>query len=1103
VSVRALLLAGAVAIAHAVEAQPPRDTPRLLRNPSLGADRIAFLFADEIWSVPRAGGSATQLTRGGTARGGPVFSPDGRWIAYAASTGASTDLFVLPADGGEPRRITWHPASENVVAWSPDGQEVVFSSSRTSGLRGWLGLFRARADGAGVPEPVPLPTGSALSFSPDGRRVAYVPISSYRGWKGYRGGRAPYIWLADLKTLDVVRVPHTTASDWSPMWVGGRVYFLSDRAGPATLFEYDVASGTVRPSVENGGFDFVSASSGAGGIVVDAFDSIKLFDPATRVLRTVPVTIDSSFGALAARDLRLPGRRAVRQALSPTGRAFAAEARGEVFVVPVDSGAPARNLTRSTGVAERWPFWSPDGARVGYVSDSSGEYRLVIRAVDDTGTSRSVALGEGRGVFGGFRWSPSGRHVAYADERHAMWVLDVATGRSVRVGSDPRSASGLAPGDWSPDGRWLAFTRTLPNRMRAAFLYSVETGATVQVTDGRTDVSDPTFDRGGHYLYFLASADRPMSSTGSMAAFHHPVTTNAYAALLSSRALPPDSARAADTDATTRVDTRVDTAGLRQRVVRLPAPTRSYGAITAGAPGVVFLLDGNALGAGPPVPGAARRSVWRVGWARHAAEEVLRDVDHFELSGDGSTALARRGETTSLVPAGELRPVAGAPSAPNALPGRAFALPPLPLAADPRADWAQIFRETWRLARDLFYADDYNGLDLAAAEARYAPFLAGLGSRGDLSYLVREMLTNLSVSHLGTGDPPADGDDAAPAPRGGPGAGAQRLPGAAGLLGADYELRDGRYRITRIYRGDPWLDATGPLAAPGVDVRDGDFLIAVNGTELRAEGNVDRALDGTAGRRVELRVASDPTGAGARTVTVTPTADEFPLRHAAWIEANRRRVDSLSGGRLAYVYVINTGNEGYEGFNRQYLAQVDRSGLIVDERNNGGGQLADYMIDRLRRVPLAQMWPRYGDSHPFPTDLIAGPSAMIVNELAGSGGDILPYLYRKARLGPIVGKRTWGGTVGSGAVPQLIDGGTVNVPHFPISDPDGSWEGLEGSGVTPDVVVEMDPKSVAAGRDPQLEAAVRLVLARLKASPPKAPKRPPARGRPSPAGRAS
>ena len=1059
------------------------DAPRLMRNPSLSISQVAFLFADEIWTAPRAGGVARAVTDGARALGGPFFSPDGNWIAYSAASGGNSDffsgpasdIFIVSAMGGEPRRLTWHPDGESLVSWSPDGRDVIFASNRASGLRGAPKLFRTAADGTGAPTAFPLPTGTDMSFSPDTKRVAYTPVGT-RGWKGYRGGRASYIWLVDLATLDLVEVPHTKASDWDPMWIGGKVFFLSDRDGPVTLYAFDIASGKVRRAIDNKGFDFMSASAGPDGIVIDAFDSIKIFDPASERISSVAIHIDDKFEALARRTVDLPGERAVKTALSPTGDRNAIEARGEIFIAPTDGG-PARNVTNSVAVADRSPFWSPDGTQLAYVNDASGEYQLVIRPADGSGTPRVLPLGVGHGVFSNFRWAPDGRQIAYQDETTAIWILDVAKGKSVKVVKDPYGV-GMESPSWSPDGRWLAYTYKGPNRMGLVFLYSTEAGTSAQVTDGRTDAFSPTFDQSGQYLYFLAGADRPMAEMSAMSATGRPSRAGLYAVLLSRGTLPP--ATQSEAAATAPA---VNLEDLLSRIVGLSVPERNYRELVAGAPGVVYLAEAHGESSS-----SSGQTVWRMTWPDKKLDTFLTDVQGFELIASGATAVVRRDSKTDLIPVEEIRP--GADGAPPVVPaGQRVGVPVLTVTADPKAEWEQIYKEAWRFQRDLFYAGHFNGLDLAKAEARYAPFVAGLASRTDLTYLIREMMTNLSVSHLGVRDPPRD-DPAF----GTPGAPAIELE-AAGLLGADYVIENDRYRITRIYRGDVWMDnGVGPLAQPGVSVNESDYLIAVNGRELHAVDNLDQAFEGLAGNAVEIQVSNEATAANARTFEVTPVTNDFSLRHVAWIEDKRRMTDHLSGGKVAYVYVINTTNEGYTGFNRQYLAQVGKAGVVIDERNNGGGPIADYIVNQMLRTRLVQVWPRFGDmALTFPSDHINGPAAMLINESAGSGGDILPYMFQKAKAGPLVGKRTWGGSIGAGPTPSFLDGGTMNVPHFPISDPDGTWGGLEGSGAVPDIEVKIDPKSAKVGRDLQLEAAVTYVLDQLEGHPRPAPLPPPAR----------
>lgn len=1015
----------------------------LLRNPSLSAETVAFLHRDDIWGVPRTGGVATRLTSSGKVRGGPLFSPDGRYLAFSAEADGSTDIFVMPSIGGEPRRLTFHPDTETLVGWSPDGRQVVFASSRASSLRNAPQLFSARADGFGTPTLLPLPTAATGSISPDGRRLAYTPFTS-RGWKGYRGGRAPYIWIADLETLDVVQVPHTEASDWNPIWFKGKVYFLSDRDGPVGLYSFDSSAGVVKREIARAGeFDFQSAQAGPGGIVIDALGSLLLFEPSTGRSHTISVSLPRA--RLEPRRVELPGRRATALTLSPDGRTYAVEARGEIFVVPNERNATARNVTESPAVADRAPVWSPDGLSIAYLSDASGEYRLVIRSVERRGKARTFSFGDGRGIFSQMSWSPDGRSFAYADERAVLWTMQIDSGQSTRVAQDPFGVY-IEPGSWSSDGRTLAYVTRTSSMLGVIQLYDLQSARSFPLTDGRIDTFSPAFDRRAKKIYFLASADRPMASTQSMASNGVPYSAGLYVADLSDPARPA--------------------------IQRMSIPAREYRAIEV-AEDAIYLLEGSA---GKPL------TVWRV--AADKTQSFLSDVQAFEVTMNGRAAIVRRGAEAEIVTLSGLQSATSQPESRSPV-STALIVPALPLTVDVQAEWQQIYREGWRFQRDLFYADHYNGVDITATEARYKPFVKGLSSRRELTYLMREAFSELRVSHMAVSDPPNDD----------PGMGQNAVAQATsprGFLCADYVPANERYQFARIYTGDMWLaGSAGPLGVPGVSVNRGDYLIAVEDKQLQATDNIDRAFEGMVGKPTRVTVASDASGAPARTYTVIPVANEFPCRHATWIADNRRKVDELSGGKLAYVYIINTTEEAYSAFNAQYLAQTDKSGIVLDERNNGGGPVADFVIGRLKRAPLVQVWPPNGEmSQPFPTDLIDGPAAMIVNEVAGSGGDILPYMFRKVNLGPIVGKRTWGGTIGVGLSPLLIDGGAVGVPHYPISDPIGTWGDLEGYGITPDVVVEQDPKAVAAGRDPQLEAAVQVAMKRLEAQP-VAPRKPP------------
>jgi tricorn protease len=1086
------------------------EKPLLLQSPALSKTQIVFAYGGSLWSVGRDGGDARRLVVGdpGTA-GGPVFSPDGTQVAFTGNFDTNPDVYVVPAAGGEPRRLTTHPGNDVALGWSPDGRRILFRSTRASYARHEM-LFTVPAEG-GFPTEVPLPMGVQGSYSADESQLAYVPRWNRRDTaaiKNYRGGLASPIWIAQLADSSVTPIPREGSNDFNPMWIGDKIYFLSDRSGATTLFSYDPKSRAVTPVLKNDGFDLRSAAAGPGAIVYEQFGSLHLFDLASGREHAVPVRVAADLPQTQPHFEKVAVKQVLNAGISPTGARAVFEARGEVITVPAEKG-DIRNLTRTPGVADRDPVWSPDGKLIAYFSDESGEYALHLRDQTGLGTVRKIDLGPSPSFFYDLTWSPDSKKIACSDKRLNLWYVDLEQGKPVKVDTD-RLDSPLHEFDpvWSPDSRWLAYTKQLANNLRTVFVYSFETAQATQFTDGMSDALYPAWDANGKSLYFTASTDIGLTAGWlDMSSEAHPVTRSAYVAVLTKDQPSPlapesdeekdeaakdkDGKKSADdakpalsetksadaekpaADAAAKSDTKpagddakkkdqappkvaIDFDGLGQRILALPVPAKNYLGLTAGKEGIVYLLEG------PPVEGggegATKATLQRFELKTRKTEKLLDGVEEFHLAAKGEKMLWKADQKWFI---------GGADKAPKAGEG-ALKLDALEIWVEPRAEWQQMFHEVWRIERDFFYDPHYHGLDLALAERVYAPFVGGIASRAELNVLLVEMLGQFSIQHMYVNG----------------GARPEMKEIKVGLLGADYETAGGRYRFARIYDGENWNpSAKAPLTQPGVNVKAGEFLLAVNGRDLRASDEVFSFFLGTAGKQVALRVGPKADGSGARDVTVVPVASESSLRNLAWIEGNRRKVDQLSGGKVAYVYLPNTAGAGYTSFNRYYFAQVGKLGAVLDERFNGGGQLADYIVDYLRRPLLSLNLSREGAVATSPAAAIYGPKAMIINEFAGSGGDAMPWYFRKLGIGPLVGMRTWGGLVGIGGYPALIDGGTVTAPRWALFGTHGQWE-VENVGIAPDIEVEHDPKLVRAGRDPQLEKAVEIVLEALRKNPP-------------------
>ena len=1103
----AILLFAAVVPAGTTDA----ETPWLFQKPALSKTQIVFVFAGDLWSAPREGGAASRLTSGPGYKTNPVFSPDGSMIAFTGEYDGNVDVFVMPAGGGIPKRLTWHPAADIVLGWTPDGRRVLFTSARNAYSR-FSELYTVGLDG-GLEEKLPLPMGFEAAYSPDRQRLAYVPLSrAFAAWKRYRGGRTTPVWIANMADSAVEKVPRENSNDFNPMWVGDKVFFLSDRDGTVTLYAYDVKTKKVARVIDNSGLDLKSAAAGPGAIVYEQFGSLNLYDLKTGKTSRVPVTVSGDMPEVREHYVSAAGSLS-NASISPNGARAVFEVRGEIVTVPAEKGDP-RNLTGTPGVMERNPAWSPDGKTVAYFSDESGEYMLHLRPQSGEGETVKIALAEKPSLYFNLMWSPDSKKLSYEDAHLKTWYVDVTAKRPVLVDKDRFWGRSGGPASWSPDSKWLAYEKTLTNFMGAIFLYSLETGKSVQVTDGMSEARYPAFDADGKYLYFAASTDSGQSLQPDIHSFSRPVTRSIYLAVLSKdepspfapesdeekgeekkpeeakaapvKTLGPKPAAPAPASAgkpaeagkeseSKTVSVKVDVEGLLQRVLAIPMPARNYVSLQAGKAGTLLALEAqasNLAASGPP-----GLTVQRYDLKARRSDTVIAGVFSFEMARNGEKYLYSQGERWFI---GTLRPMppAGAPAGPPPPTAGAGASPlatdAIQIRVDPRAEWRQMYHEAWRFERELLYDPNAHGYDLAAAEKRYAPYLENIVSRRDLNYLFAEMLGGIEIGHLGVG--------------GGDLPEAKRVP--TGLLGADYRVEDGRYRFARVYNGENWNpQLKAPLTQPGINVKAGDYLLAVNGRDVTGRGNVYSFFENTAGKQVWLKVGPSADGKGAREVTVVPVASETSLRNYAWIEDNRRYVDKVTGGRVAYVYMPDTSIGGYTNFNRYFFAQVGKDGVIVDERFNAGGALATDIIEFLLRKRLSLVATRDGEDEPEPQGAIYGPKVMLINEFAGSGGDAMPYYFKAAGVGPLIGKTTWGGLVGRAGAPALMDGGFVTAPSSGVWSPKDGWI-AENVGIHPDIEVEHDPFLVRQGKDPQLDKATDVVMAALAKNPPVKPKRP-------------
>jgi tricorn protease len=1064
----------------------------MLTQPALSADRVAFVYGNDVWTSRHDGSGVTRITSGPGAKTLPAFSPDGSLLAFSAELDGNIDVFVVPATGGVPRRLTWHPSRDAVQGFTPDGKAVLFASPREAFNNRHDQLYTVPV-GGGVETKLPIPHASRAVFSPDGKTIAYTPNRpGHLQWKRYRGGTVSRIWLYDVATHAVEKVPQPEGrcNDLNPTWVGEALYFTSDRDGEFNVYAFDPRARSLAKVTAHDDFPVLHAASAGRQVVYEQAGRLHVLDTATGKSSPLPITVSTDL--LETRPRWARGPKWVRDAsLSPTGARVALEFRGEIVTVPAEKGDP-RYLTATTGAHDRGPAWSPDGKSIAWVSDESGEYELLVAPQDGKGKPKRFSV-PGSGFYDRLAWSPDSRKVALTDNSWSLWVVDLATGKATKVASERIYApqKTLKP-TWSPDSRWVAYTLAGPTYVRTLHVYDTAEGKSYPLTDGLSDVSDPVFDKGGKLIWFLASTDAgPVRNWFSLINQDADVTRAIYVATLKAGTPSPlakesdeekgESAKDDKKDEIAAVkgadgnekDAKkpepkkvepvvIDREGFSLRIVDVPIKPAGISSLSSPNAGEIWFLRE-----------ADEKSAllkWDV--KSRKAETVAPDVDDYEVSFDGKKLLTRLKDSWSVGAAGKKGE--GKPDGKDG--DGKLKLDAVQVRIDPRAEWPQILDEVWRINRDFFYDPGMHGRDWKAMKAKYAPFVPHLSSRADLTRLIQWMCSELAVGHHRT----AGGD-----------ALAEVTPVPGGLLGADYEVANGRYRFRKVFGGLNWNpELRAPLSEPGVEVKAGEYLLAVNGRELTPPENLYSRFEATAGRIVEITVGSSPDGKGSRTVNVVPVENEAALRNRDWVEGNLAKVEKATGGRVAYVYVPNTAGLGHTYFKRYFYPQAWKDAIIVDERFNGGGSVADYYIEALRREPIAWWTFRYGDDMKTPSASIQGPKVMLIDETAGSGGDLLPWMFRKFEVGTLVGQRTWGGLVGILGFPVLMDGAFITAPNLAFWSPEEGF-GVENVGVPPDVDVEQTPAEVIAGKDPQLEKAIEIVLEQLKKSPPTAPKRPP------------
>jgi tricorn protease len=1088
--VLALAAAPAKILAQSAADRVPDGPTKLLRFADISKDKVVFAYAGDLWISSREGGAAHRLTSSVGDELYPKFSPDGKWIAFTGEYDGNPDVYVISAEGGEPKRLTFHPANDVVLGWTPDGKDILFRSDRFSAPPSrYTKLFLVSPQG-GPARPLQVPRASLSSFSPDGNKIAYLETSQEsRTWKRYRGGWSLPIALFDLKKNSYEELPKTAGMDLFPMWHGNTIYFISDREGVMNLFSYDLSSKQTKKLTDYKEYDIKWPSLGPDAIVYENGGVLFEYDLSTGKARNIPIVV-------RAEDIETrPEFKNLAQsigtyALSPSAARAVVDARGSIFTVPAEHGSPRSLTTNHSGIHELNPAWSPDGKTIAYLSDKTGEFEIYTRPQMGGEETRITSDG---GVYRyGPVWSPDSKKLLYWDKVHRLWYVGVEDKAPVLV--DKSDYGDISDGSWSPDSLWVAYSKPHRRGSSDVFLYSLGTKKIATISAGFYNDNNPVFDDNGKYLYFISTRYFYPSAGQLDQRYNYYSTDGVFAVTLKADEASPfkpqsDEEKAADEkkedkkggdaksgekkpdDKDEKKDEKkeekkpetvkpiqIDLDGISSRVA--PAPM-SAGIVNnlAARKDKFFYVTTPMEARQAATPEHGPHNVLHVFDVTKREDKVLLEgIDGYDLDKEGKKVIYKAGAAYGIV---------------DAIPGKAkvgdgkLNLGEVVAKIDPREEWREVFHEAWRVERDFYWDPNMTGHDWKKIGERYEALLPWVAHRSDLNYIIGEMIAELSTSHtyVGGGDQP------------------NKPHISVGMLGADFEPDGGYFRITKIYPGENWNEqARSPLTDPGLKVKAGDYLISVDGQETRSNQDIYFYFQDLAGKLVTLKINSEASPEGAWEITVKPAPSEVTPRYLDWINENRRKVAEATGGRVGYMHVPDTSIPGIIAFDKQFTAQLDKDGIIVDERYNSGGQIPDFYTEKLRREFLAAIAPREGKDVPWPPVAIYGPKVMIVNELAGSGGDAFPWFFHRQKIGPIVGTRTWGGLVGISRGIPLHDGGNVTAPEvafWSTADNHAEWI-VENHGVDPDYVVPQRPDLVVAGHDPQLEKAIELAKEALK-----------------------
>lgn len=1042
----------------------------LFRFPDVSQNQIVFTYANDLWIVSKEGGNAVKLSSPAGVESFPKFSPDGTSIAFSGNYDGNTDVYLIPMNGGVPSRLTYHGMPDRVVDWHPDGKRVLFASGRESEKERFNQLYLIGTSG-GATEKLPFAFGEFASYSPDGNQVAVVFRSEvFRTWKRYRGGDVADIYVFNLQDNSSQNISsQINAGEELPMWSGNSIYFLSDN-GPEkrmNLWQYDLVSKSRKQVTTFSDYDVHFPSLGPSEIVFEAGGKLYLHQLASGQMKEVKISLVSDKASLKP-SIESAEKLVQHTSIGRDGNRALFEARGDIFSLPAENGY-VKNLTQSSGSAERFPAWSPDGKTIAYWSDQSGEYELWTMDVENNSAPKKIT-NYGAGYRYRIFWSPDSKKVAFIDKAMKIKIVDVTNGMTTDVDKGLRMSHGALESflaNWSPDSRWLTYARDLENYHNAVFVFDYQNKKTTQITSGYYECYNPIFDSEGKYIYAFTNQYFNPSYSDLDNTFIYANTTQ-LAAISLKKSTPsltapknekvefkkeelPEKKDDNKKDEKKSTDTKeekkpsvtpveIDFDGIESRLVLLPIKAGNYSKLSSVSGKIVYIKAPN-TGAG----GDAKAAIKYYDIEKREEKNILDEANDYELSADGKKILVAKSGTWAIIKAEE-----------NQKFEKPLRIAEMEMLVDPMKEWKQIFMDTWRFERDYFYDAAMHGVNWPQVKDRYMRLLDGSMTREEVNLVLGEMIAELNASHTYRGG----GDEEQP------------LRKNVGYLGVNWQAEGDFYKIKKIIRPAVWdAEVRSPLDMPGIEIKEGNYVLAVNGVPISAKLEPTAFFQGLGGKTVELTYNTTPSWTGAKTAIVQTLSDESRLRHLAWIESNRKRVSDATNEEVGYIYVRSTGVDGQNELIRQFNAQWDKKALVIDERFNNGGQIPDRFIEMLNREPLAFWAIRDGNTWPWPPYAHFGPKVMLINGWSGSGGDAFPDYFRKKKLGPLIGARTWGGLIGISGVPQLIDGGSITVPTFRMMDPDGTWF-KEGHGVDPDIEVQEDLTSLSKGVDTQLERAI-------------------------------